>query len=431
MGVLNYGVALLTASLIVVFLHQHGEFHWSSGTLAVAAAGGYSPQSCVDATDVDAVMDLVLLPSGGVLVASMSANLSQPGRIYLLPSGTFSIESGAPEFRSVSFSGFSAQSLRPQSMHLLSHSEGLLLFVVQQWPATNSAFERYMQQRGAKGDEGLPQPLSTVEVFLVVQDQATEVQLIHQRSLQHVSLHSITGVVALSPKQLFVSTSCYSHAASWWKRALETLSSLACCSKIWLLDVDCGSEENCFDTHLGGELTGLAPSACSAVVASAPALMSFAASVVAEGLRNVQGISLTANKQHLIAAESTARSLAVFRAQPEDGRLLPVAAVPLHFVPSRLSVSHSRLLAVGHVQGLRSVLLGYRKLPIDSRVAVVPSLDVEQCSPGAEPGDAFAAQALLDMKGLVATASLFATENVLVIGTESRGVRVCFKSKSQ
>jgi hypothetical protein len=194
----------------------------------------------------------------------MSANASQPGRISLLPPAALSLEPGATQFRSVSFSGFSAQSLRPQSMHLFVHGEGSLLFVVQQWPPTSSTFERYMQQRGAKVDEGLPQPLTTVEVFLVAQDQATDVQLIHQRSLQHRSLHSITSVVAVSPKQLFVATSCYSHAAPWWKRALEALSSLACCSSIWQLDVDCGSEENCFDTHLGGELTGRTLAAFSA-----------------------------------------------------------------------------------------------------------------------------------------------------------------------
>lgn len=258
MAALKCGAALLIAALFVFFLHQHGEFHLATGTLALKDSSGHSPLACVDAADIDPVMDLVLLPSGGVLVASMSANSSQPGRISLLPSVTFSPESGAPELRSVSFSGFSAQSLRPLSMHLFTHSEGSLLFVVQQWPATNTAFERYMQQRGVKVDEGLPQPLTTVEVFLVMQDQATEVQLVHQRSLQHGSLQSITSVVALSPKQLFVASSCYSHAAPGWRRTLEAVTSLACCSKIWLLDVDCGSEENCFDTHLGGELTGSA-----------------------------------------------------------------------------------------------------------------------------------------------------------------------------
>jgi hypothetical protein len=38
---------------------------------------------------------LVLLPSGGVLVASMSANASQPGRISLLPPAALSLEPGA------------------------------------------------------------------------------------------------------------------------------------------------------------------------------------------------------------------------------------------------------------------------------------------------------------------------------------------------
>jgi hypothetical protein len=136
------------------------------------------------------------------------------------------------------------------------------------------------------------------------------------------------------------------------------------------------------------------------------------------------------NKQHLIAAESTARSLAVFQAQPDDGKLLPVAGIPLPFVPSRLSVSHAQLLVAGHVQGLRSALFGYRKLPVDSRVAAVSGVGAEQCLQGAAPSDAFSAQTLLDMKGSAVTASLFAAENVLVVGTESRGVRVCFTSKS-
>jgi hypothetical protein len=147
-------------------------------------------------------------------------------------------------------------------------------------------------------------------------------------------------------------------------------------------------------------------------------------------LRNVQGMTLTVNKEHLVAAESTARSLAVFRVQPDDGKLLPITAVPLQFVPSRLSVSHAQLLATGHVQGLRSALFGHRMLPIDSRVAAVVGVGAQQCSPGSASSDAFSAETVLDLKGLAVTASLFAAENVLVVGTESRGVRVCFKSTS-
>ena len=260
MSAMKYVGASLLVGLCAFCMRQLGEFHLAAAALTLALnASGSSLLTCIDAADIGPVTDLVLLPGGGVLVASMNANASQPGRISLLPSVTFSAAlSGVPELRAVSVSGFSAHVLRPQAMHLLAHNEGSLLFVVQQWPASDRAFERYMQHRGAKRDEGPPQPLATVEVFLVVQDQAMEhVQLIHQRSLHHGHSDTITSVVAASPKQLYVSTSCHSHAASWWKRALEAVSSFATCSSIWLLQVDCGSEENCFDTHLGGDVTGL------------------------------------------------------------------------------------------------------------------------------------------------------------------------------
>jgi hypothetical protein len=255
----KYGVALVVFSLCALFLHQHGEFHRASGSLVLQGSGGGSdsPLACVDAASADPVTDLALLPGGGVLVASMSANASQPGRISLLSSAAFSPASGAPQLQPVLVSGFSAQLLRPKRLHVMSHSEGTLLFVVQQWPAANRVFERYMQQRGAKRDEGLPRPLTSVEVFLVVQEQAAELQLIHQRSLQHSSLDTVTSIAAVSPSQLFAATSCFPHTASWWKLAAQALSSLACCSSILQLDIDCGSEENCFDTHLGGELSGL------------------------------------------------------------------------------------------------------------------------------------------------------------------------------
>ncbi len=258
MGSIKCGAVLLALCLFAFFLHQHGELHLAAGTMALKAAdgGGDSPLSCIDAASADPVTDLALLPGGGVLVASMSANASQPGRISLLPPAAFSANTAALEFRPVVMRGFSAQLLRPKRMHVLSHSEGSLLFVVQQWPAANRAFERFMQQRGAKRDDGLPQPLTSVEVFLIVQEEAGELQLIHQRSLQHPSLHAITSIAAASPNQLFAATSCFSHAAPWWKLAMEALSSLACCSSIWQLRIDCGSEENCFDTQLGGELSG-------------------------------------------------------------------------------------------------------------------------------------------------------------------------------
>ena len=54
-----------------------------------------------------------------------------------------------------------------------------------------------MQHRGAKRDEGLPQPLTTVEVCLVGEEEAAEVRLVHQRSLQHSSLDSVTIVAAV------------------------------------------------------------------------------------------------------------------------------------------------------------------------------------------------------------------------------------------
>jgi hypothetical protein len=263
MGVVARCVLLLAVGLCALFLHQQGEFHLAAGTgtLVLKAVGGGSdsPLTCVDVASNHSITDVALLPGGGVLVAALSSNASEPGRISLLPSAVFAVASDAREFRPVAVKGFSASALRPQSMHVLAHSEGTLLFVVQLWPAANTAFERYMQHRGAKRDEGLPQPLTTVEVFLVVQDHAAEVQLVHQRSLQHAALDTITSVVAVSPRRLFAATSCHSHAAPWWKRAMEAVSSLACCSSIWVLDIDCGSEENCFDTHLGGELTGRLP----------------------------------------------------------------------------------------------------------------------------------------------------------------------------
>ncbi len=137
----------------------------------------------------------------------------------------------------------------------------------------------------------------------------------------------------------------------------------------------------------------------------------------------MQALVLTSDKQHLLAAESTARSLAVFQARPVDGKLLPAAAVPLSFVPSSLSLSHSRLLVAGHVQALRSALFRQDKISCDSLVAMVPNADAEQCS---QQSDAFAATALLDLKGLHVTAALFAAANALVAGTQAHGVRVCF-----
>jgi hypothetical protein len=133
----------------------------------------------------------------------------------------------------------------------------------------------------------------------------------------------------------------------------------------------------------------------------------------------------TADRQHLLAAESTARSLSVFQAVPEDGKLLPAATIPLAFVPSTLSLSHSRLLAAGHVQALRAALLGGRKMPVDSVVAAVSHANAEQC---AQNGAAFAATSLTDVKGVSITAALFAAANALVLGTESHGVRVCFSN---
>jgi hypothetical protein len=254
--VFKYGTSLLFFGLFVYFLYFNGEFHYAPGIINLQFTDGRSDSflNCVDIAGIGPVKDLVLLPSGGVLVASVSANLSQPGQIVFLPSVAFTAASHLQEFRPVAVRGFSSQVLRPQSMHLLAHSEGTLLFVVQQWPAASRAFQRYMQQRGANIDDG-SQPLTTVEVFLVVQEQVNEVELIHQRSLVHSSLNSITSVVAASPKQLFVATSCYPYTAPWGQ-AMEALLSLACCSDIWLMNVDCGSEENCFDTHLGGDLTG-------------------------------------------------------------------------------------------------------------------------------------------------------------------------------
>jgi hypothetical protein len=143
---------------------------------------------------------------------------------------------------------------------------------------------------------------------------------------------------------------------------------------------------------------------------------------VASGLRNVQALALTADKQHLLAAESTARSVAVFQARAVDGKLLPAATIPLSFAPSSLSLSHSRLLVAGHVQALRSALFGPGKISGDSLVAAVPSANAEQC---AQQSDAFAATALLDLKGMHVTAALFAAANALVAGTQA-GVRVCF-----
>lgn len=285
------------------------------------------------------------------------------------------------------------------------------------------ALSRYMQHRGAKRDEGLPQPLTTVEVFLVVEEEEAEVRLVHQRSLQHSSLDSVTSVAAVSPNQLFAATSCNSHAASWWKIAMEAVTSLACCSSIWQLDIACGSEENCFDTHLGGDLTGVQRvNVFELLFCLILGLTLLAVSVVASGLRNIQSLALTADRQHLLAAESTARSLAVFRAHAVDGRLVPAAAITLAFSPSKLSLSHSRLLVAGQVQTLRTALLGRSRLPVDSSVAEVPAANAEQCS---QEGAAFVARALLGMNAVYVTASLFATANVVVVGTESHGVRVC------
>jgi hypothetical protein len=143
-------------------------------------------------------------------------------------------------------------------------------------------------------------------------------------------------------------------------------------------------------------------------------------------LRNVQGLAFSADKQLLLVAEATARSVAVFQAQPVDGKLLPVAAIPVGLVPSRLSLSHSRLLVAGHVQAVRAALLGHHKFPVDSYVAILPNLNIEQCSSGANPNDIPEAKTFFDLKRSSATASLFATVNTLVIGMESNGIRVCF-----
>jgi hypothetical protein len=147
MGVIKYGASLLVIGLLAFFLHQHGELHWAAGTGTVALkgidGGADSILDCVGVASIDPVTDLVLLPSGGVLVASMSANSSRSGRISLLPSAAFSGAPPAPEFQPVVVSGFNAELLRPKCMTLLAHSEGSLLFVVQQWPAANSAFQRY------------------------------------------------------------------------------------------------------------------------------------------------------------------------------------------------------------------------------------------------------------------------------------------------
>ncbi len=154
-------------------------------------------------------------------------------------------------------------------------------------------------------------------------------------------------------------------------------------------------------------------------------LTSLPVSAVASGLRNVQGLVFTADRQHLLAAESTARSLSVFQAVPVDGKLLPAATIPLAFLPSTLSLSHSRLLAAGPVQALRTALFGSSKMRVDSVVAAVPLANAEQC---AQHGAALAATSLTDVKGVSVTAALFAAANALVVGTESHGVRVCFSN---
>jgi hypothetical protein len=427
MSTMKYGIACVLVSMCAFYMHQHGEFHFAAATMTLGGGHHSPPLSCIDAADIGPVTDLVLLPAGGVLVASMSANASQPGRISLLSSTAFppTAPSRAPELLPVSVSGFSAHTLRPQALHLLSHSDGILLFVVQQWPASDRAFERYMQHRGAKRDEGPPQPLATIEVFLVVQDQATEVQLIHQRSLHHGHSDTITSVVAASPKQLYISTSCHSHSAPLWKRTLEALSPLACCSSIWLLNIDCGSEENCFDTHLGGDISGLGLWMRARVWGFCVKVMPAAAAAVATGMRNVRGMSFTPDKKHLLAAEATARSIAVFQAEPVDGKLVRVAAVPVAFAVGKLSLSHSRLLAAGHVQALRTALFAQGKVPVDSMVAVVSNLNAEQCSQNAQQSSAPAAQALLDVKRVTVSACVYATESALVLATEAHGARVC------
>jgi hypothetical protein len=144
---------------------------------------------------------------------------------------------------------------------------------------------------------------------------------------------------------------------------------------------------------------------------------------VATGLRNVRGMTLTANKLHLLAAESTARSLAVFSAPPADGAatLVRAADIALPFAPSALSHANGLTLAAGHVQALRSALLG-RRAAVDSVVAVVPDVSAEQCV----QGGAFQAHAILHVNRAAVTASLFATASALVVATESQGVRVCY-----
>ena len=147
MGAVKYGTLLLAIGLLAFFLHQHGELHWAAGTGTLALkgidGGADSILDCAGVTNIDPVTDLVLLPSGGVLVASMSANASRPGRISLLPSAALSAAPSVTELQPVVVSGFNAELLRPKYMTLLAHSEGSLLFVVQQWPAANSAFQRY------------------------------------------------------------------------------------------------------------------------------------------------------------------------------------------------------------------------------------------------------------------------------------------------
>jgi hypothetical protein len=62
-------------------------------------------------------------------------------------------------------------------------------------------------------------------------------------------------------------------------------------------------------------------------------------------------------------------------------------------------------------------------LAVDSLVVVVSGGVTEQSA----HSDAFAAQTLIDVKGAAVTACMFAAENVVVVGTLARGVRVCVR----
>ena len=112
---MKYGIACVLVSMCAFYMHQHGEFHFAAATMTLGGGHHSPPLSCIDAADIGPVTDLVLLPAGGVLVASMSANASQPGRISLLPSTAFppTAPSRAPDPNRSGFFTPSAQSLLP------------------------------------------------------------------------------------------------------------------------------------------------------------------------------------------------------------------------------------------------------------------------------------------------------------------------------